>query len=35
MKGYYTQNGYYGLVGGHYMLFASEQDYYEYMDGTD
>ena len=29
MKGYYTANGYYGLVDGHYWLFATEADYYE------
>ena len=32
MKGYYTSSGYYGQVGGKYILFASEQDYYEYME---
>lgn len=31
MKGYYTANGYYGFVGGKYILFASEQDYREYV----
>ena len=31
MKGYFTANGYYGLVDGHYQLFASEADYYEAM----
>ena len=31
MRGYYTHGGYYGLVDGRYMLFASETDYYEYM----
>ena len=30
MKGYYTHDGYMGLVGGEYMLFASETDYLEY-----
>ncbi len=30
MKGYFTQNGYMGLVNGEYMLFASEQDYREF-----
>ena len=32
MKGYTTANGYMGLVDGEYMLFASEQDYREYME---
>ena len=31
MKGYFTANGFYGLVGGRYILFASEADYYESM----
>ena len=29
MRGYFSANGYYGLVDGRYMLFASESDYYE------
>ena len=29
MRGYYTANGYYGLMDGKYTLFASESDYYE------
>ena len=29
MRGYYTANGYYGLLDGKYTLFASESDYYE------
>ena len=29
MKGYFTANGYCGLVGSRYVLFASEADYYE------
>ena len=32
MKGYFTSNGYYGLVDGRYVLFASESDYYEAME---
>ena len=32
MKGYNTANGYMGLVDGDYMLFASEEDYREYME---
>ena len=31
MRGYYVGNGYYGLVNGRYILFASEGDYYESM----
>lgn len=31
MKGYYTQAGYWGYVDGEYMLFASEEDFIEYM----
>ena len=33
MRGYFTQTGYRGLVEGKYMLFASEADYYEFMEG--
>ena len=32
MKGYYTANGYMGLVDGQYILFASEEDYQEYIE---
>lgn len=32
MKGYTTSNGYMGYVNGRYMLFASEEEYIEYMD---
>lgn len=32
MKGFYTGNGYMGLVKGRYILFASETDYYDYMN---
>lgn len=32
MKGYYTSSGYMGFVEGKYMLFASETEYYEYME---
>ena len=32
MRGYFTASGYYGLVDGEYMLFASEADYYELME---
>lgn len=31
MKGFLTSTGYMGLVEGRYILFASEQDYREYM----
>lgn len=33
MKGYNTAEGYMGLVDGRYILFASEADYREYMEG--
>ena len=32
MKGYYTEYGYMGYVNGRYMLFASEADYYDYVN---
>lgn len=32
MKGYNTENGYMGYVGGKYLLFASESDYYEWFE---
>ena len=32
MRGYYTANGYYGLLNGKYTLFASESDYYETVE---
>lgn len=31
MKGYVVSNGYMGMVEGCYMLFASEEDYLEYL----
>ena len=31
MKGYDTQNGYMGYVDGSSMLFASEEEYREYI----
>ena len=31
MRGYFTAEGFYGLVEGRYMLFANEADYYEFM----
>lgn len=33
MKGYHTASGYMGYVEGVYILFASEEDYREYMAG--
>ena len=35
MKGFNTASGYMGLVDGEYMLFASEEDYLEYMEAVD
>ena len=35
MKGFHTGEGYMGLVDGRYVLFASESDYYDYMDELD
>lgn len=35
MKGYNTENGYMGFVNGTYILFASEADYREYMEGSE
>lgn len=32
MKGFNTNDGYMGFVDGRYILFASEFDYYEYMN---
>jgi len=32
MRGYYTATGYYGLVDGRYVLFASESDYFDTME---
>ena len=32
MKGFNTNDGYMGFVDGRYILFASESDYYEYMN---
>ena len=33
MKGYFVDEGYMGLVDGRYLLFASESDYREYIEG--
>ncbi len=32
MKGYTTQSGYMGYVEGSYILFASEDDYREFLE---
>ena len=32
MKGYNTSNGYMGFVEGRYILFASEVEYFDYME---
>lgn len=32
MKGYVVTAGYMGFVDGEYILFASEEDYREYLD---
>lgn len=32
MDGYYTPFGFMGLVDGEYILFATDTDYYEYVD---
>ena len=35
MRGYFTASGYWGLVDGSYRLFASESDYYAFMEDAD
>lgn len=32
MKGYHTAAGYMGYVDGEYMLFSSEEDYFDYIE---
>ena len=32
LKGYPTENGYKGYVNGEYILFETEEAYYEYME---
>lgn len=32
MYGYYISYGYKGLVDGRWMLFATQDEYYEYME---
>lgn len=34
-KGYVVPFGYMGLVEGHYLLFATEDEYYEYFKEGD
>lgn len=34
MKGYITASGYMGCVDGVYILFASEEDYREYVEAA-
>lgn len=35
MKGYITATGYMGYVDGRYLLFASEQDYRDYLNDAE
>ena len=35
MKGYYNNSGYMGYVENEYILFASEDDYFEYVDSLN
>ena len=35
MKGYATEAGFMGCVGGRYVLFSCERDYYDYMEEDD
>lgn len=32
MKGYHTSDGYMGFVDDRYILFASESDYYDFLN---
>ncbi len=32
LRGYFVSSGFMGLVGGDYMLFATESDYYDFVD---
>ena len=34
MKGYIVESGYMGYVGNKYMLFASEEDYEDYISSS-
>ena len=33
MKGYFTAQGFFGMVNGEYILFSCDSDYYDMMDG--
>ena len=35
MKGYSIETGFMGYVEGCYMLFASEAEYFDYIDGEE
>lgn len=35
IKGYFTDNGYYGYVNGGYVLFEGDEAYYEYEEETE
>lgn len=35
MKGYVTASGYMGYAENEYILFASEDDYFEYVDSLN
>lgn len=35
MKGYHVESGYMGYVGNKYMLFASEEDYLDYISSSN
>ncbi len=35
MKGYFTGEGYMGLIEGEYILFVSESEYLDYMESKD
>ena len=35
MCGYFTSKGFYGKIGNRYYLFATEQDYYEFLSGDE
>ena len=34
-KGYFIDDGFMGWVGDRYMLFATEQDYYDYIEENE
>lgn len=35
MRGFFTDGGFCGIVDGRYMLFASEADYYDFLDDSE